>query len=45
MGIFDWSFIMPFLIKTIVVAFIIGGIGLLVDKFICYHEPEDDQKE
>lgn len=38
--LFDWPFLYPYLIKSIVWALLIGVLGLIVGK-LCWHEPED----
>ena len=38
--LFNWPFLYPFLIKSIVSAVAIGVLGLIIGKF-CWSEPED----
>lgn len=39
--LFDWSFLYPFLIKAVAAIVLIGIIGQLIAKYVCYTEPED----
>lgn len=39
----DWSFLWPYVIKSLIVCFgVLGGGGYLLCRFLGYHEPEDD---
>ncbi len=38
--LFNWPFLYPYLIKSVVAALLIGVIGLIIGK-ACWHEPED----
>ena len=40
----DWSLFWPFMIKAIILCFLMPSVGYLISAKWGYHEPEDDKE-